>query len=464
MKRFICILLAPFLSWSQTEPVDALHKNPPRVWALTHAIIHTEPGTFIQDGNIIIRDGQIEKVGKYIQLPNDAYEIDLEGAHVYAGFIESWVEVKKEEPPKSPRDHWSSKVRPEYRAIDDVSFKEKDLKQFRSLGFTMAHVIPKKGIFRGQSGLVTLSDPPKPVQSSIAQVMDFKYGGWGEREYPSSLLGVIAHIRQTFIDAEWYGKAQQILEKYPDENEPIPSNVSFESIDMSRQLKKPFIFLTRDEHFAHRALNITKEFSLTPWLLGSGYEYRRLEFFEEQKPFFIFPLEFPTKARVTDSYIGLQYSTEQLKHWDLAPDNLQRVNNAGLDFALTTHGLKNRTQFRTNLQRVLDRGLPEDLALAALTTQPAEAMGMEKSLGKIAPGFMANLIVVDGEYFDPKSRVVSLWVSGKEFYIAPRHKLNFEGQWSLKFHGSAYDLEFIKSGKGKKDASSLPLQIGRAHV
>ena len=455
MKRFICILLAPFLSWSQTEPVDALHKNPPRVWALTHAIIHTEPGTFIQDGNIIIRDGQIEKVGKYIQLPNDAYEIDLEGAHVYAGFIESWVEVKKEEPPKSLRDHWSSKVRPEYRAIDDVSFKEKDLKQFRSLGFTMAHVIPKKGIFRGQSGLVTLSDPPKPVQSSIAQVMDFKYGGWGEREYPSSLLGVIAHIRQTFIDAEWYGKAQQILEKYPDENEPIPSNVSFESIDMSRQLKKPFIFLTRDEHFAHRALNITKEFSLTPWLLGSGYEYRRLEFFEEQKPFFIFSLEFPTKARVTDSYIGLQYSTEQLKHWDLAPDNLQRVNNAGLDFALTTHGLKNRTQFRTNLQRVLDRGLPEDLALAALTTQPAEAMGMEKSLGKIAPGFMANLIVVDGEYFDPKSRVVSLWVSGKEFYIAPRHKLNFEGQWSLKFHGSAYDLEFIKSGKGKKDASSF---------
>ncbi|MEE2765147.1 MAG: amidohydrolase family protein [Candidatus Neomarinimicrobiota bacterium] len=459
MKRFIIILLIPILSWSQTEPVDALHKNPPRVWALTHAMIHTEPGTFIKDGNIIIRDGKIEKVGRYIQLPNDTYEIDLEGAHVYAGFIESWVEVKKEEPPKSPRDHWSSKVRPEYRAVDDVSFKEKDLKQFRSLGFTMAHIIPEKGIFRGQSGIVTLSDPPKTVLSSIAQVMNFKYGGWGEKEYPSSLLGVIAHIRQTFIDAVWYGKAQQIIQKYPDENELIPSNISFESLEMARQLNKPFIFLTRDEHFAHRALNITKEFNLTPWLLGSGYEYRRLEFFKDQKPFFIFPLEFPTKAKVTDPSIGLQYSTEQLKHWDLAPDNLQHVNNAGLDFALTTHGLKNKTQFRTNLQRVLDRGLPKDLALAALTTQPAEAMGMEKSLGKIAPGFMANLVVVDGEYFDLKSRVVSLWIGGKEFFIAPRHKLNFEGQWSLKFHGSAYDLEFTKPDKGKKGALSFPPKI-----
>ena len=77
MKRFIIILLIPILSWSQTEPIEALHKNPPRVWALTHAMVHTEPGSFIKDCSIIIRDGQIEKVGRYIQLPNDAFEIDL---------------------------------------------------------------------------------------------------------------------------------------------------------------------------------------------------------------------------------------------------------------------------------------------------------------------------------------------------------------------------------------------------
>ena len=99
MKRFIIILLIPILSWSQTEPIDALHKNPPRVWALTHAMVHTEPGSFIKDCIIIIRDGQIEKVGRYIQLPNDAFEIDLEGAHVYSGFIESWIEGSFGGPP-----------------------------------------------------------------------------------------------------------------------------------------------------------------------------------------------------------------------------------------------------------------------------------------------------------------------------------------------------------------------------
>ena len=93
------ILLSSFLFYfilGQTKPVTGIHENNPRVWALSHAKIHTEPGDSIKDGTIIIRDGKIEKVGRYIKIPSDAYEIDLEGAHVYAGFIDGWLEVKRE--------------------------------------------------------------------------------------------------------------------------------------------------------------------------------------------------------------------------------------------------------------------------------------------------------------------------------------------------------------------------------
>ena len=51
---------------AQTEPVKDIHRNDPRVWALTHAMVHTEPGDSIKDGTVIIRDGRIEKVGRYI--------------------------------------------------------------------------------------------------------------------------------------------------------------------------------------------------------------------------------------------------------------------------------------------------------------------------------------------------------------------------------------------------------------
>ena len=96
MKNFLNFIFILSFAVSQTEPVKDIHSNKPRVWALTHAMIHTEPGDFIKDGTIVIRNGKIEKVGRYIQVPSDAYEIDLEGANVYAGFIDGWLEVKKD--------------------------------------------------------------------------------------------------------------------------------------------------------------------------------------------------------------------------------------------------------------------------------------------------------------------------------------------------------------------------------
>ena len=84
MKNIASIFFLFSVILSQTEPVVDLHRNDPRVWALTNAMIHTEPGDSIKNGTIVIRDGKIEKVGRYIKIPLDAYEIDLEGAHVYA--------------------------------------------------------------------------------------------------------------------------------------------------------------------------------------------------------------------------------------------------------------------------------------------------------------------------------------------------------------------------------------------
>ena len=442
MVKNILFIIFPVLLIAQTEPIENLHENLPRVWTLTHAMIHTDPGNFIKDGSITIRNGKIEAVGRYIKTPKDAFEIDLKGAHVYAGFIESWLEKELlNEKSKSTRKHWDKKVRPEHRSVDNLSIKNKEIKELRSLGFTTAHLAPKQGIFRGQTGIINLMDRPKPIKSSVAQVIDFKYRAKGQRTYPRSLLGVIAHIRQTFFDSEWYIKAQEIFEAYPAENEPLAANIALESLGMSRAVNKPFVFVTTNETYSHRAMNIVNEFNLNPWILGSGYEYRRLDYFSNHKVFFILPIDFPSKPNVVKPMSDLQYSTEELKHWDMAPDNLFYINDAGFDFSITSHSLKKKSQFRKNIQKIIDRGLSEDIVLAALTTRPAAALGMHKSLGKIAPGYDANLVIVDGEYFNPESRVVSVWIEGNEHFIASKKTPTFLGTWSLKYSGSAYDLK-----------------------
>ena len=106
--------------------------------------------------------------------------------------------------------------------------------------------------------------------------------------------------------------------------------------------------------------------------------------------------------------------------------------------------MKKKTDFRKNIQKIIDRGLSRDVALAALTTYPSEAMGVEKVLGKIQPGFMANLVVTDGDFFNPKTRVTSLWLAGKEYFVAERFKPKLEGEWELNIEEKSYVLSFTK--------------------
>ena len=120
----------------------------------------------------------------------------------------------------------------------------------------------------------------------------------------------------------------------------------------------------------------------------------------------------------------------------------------GLMFSLTTY--KSKNDFRKNLQRITDRGLSKDILLASLTTFPAEAMGVEKFIGKIQTGYMANLVVTDGDYFDPKTRVTSVWLSGKEKYIAPKFKFDIKGKWILTFNDENFNFEFFKENNSEK--------------
>ena len=452
------ILLLSILSIlnAQVGPSKALHRNPPRAWALTNATIHAAPGKTIEDGTVVMRDGIITAVGAKVKIPKQATIIDMDGKHIYAGFIESWLDVKTVKKDTSLQANWNSNMRAYLKGADLFHPKEKSLKELHGLGFTTAHVTPKGGIFQGSSGLVQLGQIPKVLSNNVAQVVEYAAGGWGAKEYPTSLLGAIAFIRQGFLDADWYSKSQGILAKYPDGNEPIQADRSLEELSIAKRNKQPFVFRTGNELYIDRSSNIADEFELNLWIMGNGYEYRRIE--EMPASFMIVPLNFPAKPDVADPQNALQYSTEQLKHWDMAPDNAAKLADAGFQFALTSAELKDKKDFRKNLSRAVNRGLNESAALAALTTNPAKEFGQAKRLGKVAPGFIANLVVTDGNYFDEKSKVQSVWIDGNEYEVAPDPLVDAVGDWTLIEGSNSWTLS-VKADGGSLNVDEKKLKL-----
>ena len=190
--------------------------------------------------------------------------------------------------------------------------------------------------------------------------------------------------------------------------------------------------------------------------MGNGYEYRRIE--EMPASFMIIPLNFPAKPEVADPQNALQYSTEQLKHWDMAPDNAAKLADAGFQFALTSAELKDRKDFRNILSRAVNRGLNESAALAALTTNPAKEFGQAKRLGKVAPGFIANLVVTDGNYFDKKSKVQSVWIDGNEYEVAPDPLVDAVGDWTLREGSNSWTLS-VKTDGGSLNVDEKKLKL-----
>ncbi len=58
-------------------------------------------------------------------------------------------------------------------------------------------------------------------------------------------------------------------------------------------------------------------------------------------------------------------------------------------------------------------GLSTEKALAALTTVPAELIGMPGQLGRIASGYQADLVVSKGDLFKD-GEIVATWNRGVE--------------------------------------------------
>ena len=437
MSLLMVVLIGSSVS-GQVKPVDpgqTIRHKTPKVYVLKGATLVPEPGKKIDSGEIVIRDGLIESLGKSAQVPPDAFEVDLTGKTVYAGFIESYLERSEKRPTESGRrsqrgeqgkkqntatSHWNPKVKPDYSVLENYELSKRDGEALRNLGFTAAHLVPGSGIFRGQSAHIHLSAWSSGSiisESGPSQAVGFEYGSWNDPTYPNSLLGAVALIRQTFYDADWYKEAWKIYDRFPEENNQPEEDRGLAALGDHWERKGAFLFETDEELAILRAGKIGSEFDATVWLKGNGYEYRRLAEIKALNSFVILPINFPEAPDVTAWEAALQVSNDELRHWDMAPDNAQKLLSAKIPFSLTTADLEEKSQFRENILRMVKRGFSEKDVLAALTTTPAKYLGLSNRLGTLEKGKIANLVVTEGDYFEEESRVASVWIEGVEYPV-----------------------------------------------
>ncbi|GGB04743.1 periplasmic amidohydrolase [Puia dinghuensis] len=438
-------MLTLYSSAQSTFPVNGVADVREGCYAFTHATLVKEGGATLSDATLVIREGLIVSAGTGAVLPKDAVVIDCSGKYIYPSFIDLYTDYGIPAPESgrggrgavNPIDffrqpaqiesntkgpyNWNQAIHPEMDAAHLFNVDDAKAKPLRDIGFGAVLTHVKDGIARGTGVAVTLANEKENlvVIKTKASAHYSLSKGSSTQSYPASLMGSIALLRQTYIDAAWY-KGQPYHEG---------TNLSLQAFNDEQSL--PQIFEGSDKWGDLHGDRIGDEFGVQYIIKAGENEYQRIKEIAGTKASFIVPVNYPQAMDVEDPNDARFVSLADMKHWELAPTNPGAFEKAGIPFCLTTADLRDTKQFFANLRKAFESGLTEAKALEALTKTPATLIGIYDKVGSLDAGKLANFLITTGPVFNEKTSIVENWVQGRKYEVKEEAWKDIKGQYNL---------------------------------
>jgi imidazolonepropionase-like amidohydrolase len=451
-------LIAHVLVRSQvTFPVNGVAEPKDGCYAFTNATIVKDNQTTLTNATLVVRKGKITAVGNNVTIPADAVTIDCSGKYIYPSFIDIFSDYGM---PVTQRQQggfnfnapaqltsnqkgpfgWNQAIRSDVEAAKIFAADDARAKALRDIGFGTVLSHQKDGIARGTGVVVTLANEKENllVVKDKASANYSLSKGTSTQSYPSSMMGVIALLRQTYLDAQWY-----------------KSNPAEEGVNLSLKAwldnqGLPQIIDANDKWNDLRSDRIGDEFGVQYIIKGGGNEYQRIQEMQDTKASFILPLNFPAPMDVDDPNDVRFTGLDDLKHWELAPSNPAAFEKANIPFCLTASDLTSMTDFMTNLRKAIEYGLTENKALEALTKTPATLLGLYDKVGSLDANKLANFIITSGPVFNEKTVVLHNWIQGQKYEVKQESWYDEKGTYNLVMNTSSgtknYKLELKDGG------------------
>lgn len=417
--------------------------------AIRNAKIVTVSGPVINKGTVVVRNGLIQEVGENVAIPADAVVIDGEGMTVYPGLVDAlstWgmpgaaaaggaarggggrgattpaaAATPAAPPARGPEDRPSTTSW--IKAADEIQASDKRIETARSAGFTTAAVWPTRGFFAGQGSLIDLLSGEKAdrmvLVPSLGQYISLTRAGGGGGGmgggFPSALMGMIAYVRQIYLDADHYQLVKDAYAKNPRGMQRPEYDRALEGVLESKRILLPANRWVEIDRMIHLAADLKQP--AIYYGIREGFEDRSVKYLKDANATVLVSLKWPEKARDQDPEAEDPY--RQLVIREKAPTTPAVLKKAGIKFALYSDGLDAPRDLQRAVKKAIDNGLSREDALRALTLSPAEIYGVQDRLGSIEKGKIGNLVVTKGELFDDRTKIEFVLVDGNKYVPAP---------------------------------------------
>lgn len=365
----------------------------------------------IEGGTVVFRDGRIVAAGAGIAVPAGATVVDARGKWVSPGFVAGFTSLGLADADGVEESNdTGARTSPFNAAIDvapAINPAEVKLANERLGGVTRALIAPDASgsIFAGQGAVIDLADDDDAVTRPRA-FQFVELGERGGRVAGGSRPAAYAMLRDAFSQAQDYrrnpgafgGREKDSLLKRGDADAllkvldgAMPLVVHVERASDIRTV----LGLTRD----YPKLKLVLTGASEGWIVARAIAAARV------------PVIAAALADLPADFEALA-ATES---------NAGRMRAAGVQVALASTGASggdhNLKQFAGNLVAITrvpgHTGLAWGEALAAITSGPAAALGMDGEIGSLRAGRRADVVVWDGDPLELSSAPTAVWIDGR---------------------------------------------------
>lgn len=376
------------------------------VTAYKAARILTGVGAPIADGVILVEDGRITAVGAGVKIPEGAKVVDLGSATVMPGLVDAnlvlWLDGTENEEARE--------ITPDYRVIDGLNPRARDLQRAVQTGVTTAFVAPgNRNVIGGIASVVkthgpTLKDMIVREEAALKTTVG---SGPSAGNYPprgSPPLDVYARRPTTRMGVTWeFRKALLDAARYAAER-PGKPDPALDILARALARKLPVRIAASRSFDIESAFRLADEFNLAVVFEEAEESYRAIEQLAKRKMAVALRPTFQSGRVWAADGSELRYGT------------FAALAAAGVPVALLTGGSGEDDSLLAMATFAVRYGATREQALRAVTLTPAEILGVADRVGSIEKGKDADFAILTGDPLDVTSRVERVVVKGRTAY------------------------------------------------
>jgi len=371
-------------------------------------------GPVLDPGTVVIRDGLIEAVGTNVAVPADARVIDVKGLTVTPGIVDGFGGVglpAARGGPGGPSP--APALAPQTQVLDRV--RAADALKARDSGITTVLVVPREGVAPGQSVLLNLSGDTVEGMVLRQPAALHLHMATLTRTFPGSLMGTVAYARQSLYDAGHYQEEWKAYEAAPRGRKRPRYDAALQAWEEVLARRELLVVTASRENDVRRALALADEFKVRVAVAGAPQAFLVAELVKARQLPLLVTVNFdPPRAA---PLFGDSDDEKDRRDIEVAEQNPARLHEAGVSFALVSG---HAPDFLAGVRKAIQRGLPAEVALRAITLAPAEVLGVADRLGSLEKGKIADVVVwpsdplakevkpkmvfVDGDLYEPDER------------------------------------------------------------